>query len=109
MCSVKKVSLEISENSPEARNFIKNETLAQVFSCEFCEISKNTFFYRTPLMAAYVFLKNKCDAAGEGNVSSDKEIIRLCLIMSFWVPRKLTEVFVISNQKLWPNKSISTS
>ena len=29
---------------PEACNFIKKETLAQVFSCEFCEISKNTFF-----------------------------------------------------------------
>ena len=28
----------------QACNFIKNETLAQVFSCEFCEISKNTFF-----------------------------------------------------------------
>ena len=28
----------------EAYNFIKKETLAQVFSCEFCEISKNTFF-----------------------------------------------------------------
>ena len=28
----------------EACNFIKKETLAQVFSCEFCEISKNTFF-----------------------------------------------------------------
>ena len=27
----------------EASNFIKNETLAQVFSCEFWEISKNTF------------------------------------------------------------------
>ena len=26
------------------RNFIKKETLAQVFSCEFCETSKNTFF-----------------------------------------------------------------
>ena len=25
-------------------NFIKKKTLAQVFSCEFCEISKNTFF-----------------------------------------------------------------
>ena len=25
-------------------NFVKKETLAQVFSCEFCEISKNTFF-----------------------------------------------------------------
>ena len=24
-------------------NFIKKETLAQVFSCEFCEISENTF------------------------------------------------------------------
>ena len=25
-------------------NFINKETLAQVFSCEFCEIHKNTFF-----------------------------------------------------------------
>ena len=24
-------------------NFIKKDTLTQVFSCEFCEISKNTF------------------------------------------------------------------
>ena len=28
-------------------NFIKKETLAQVLSCEFCQISKNTFSYRT--------------------------------------------------------------
>ena len=33
----------------EACNFIKKEILVQVFSCEFCEISKNTFFYGTPL------------------------------------------------------------
>ena len=26
----------------------------QVFSCEFCEISKNTFFRRTPLVAGCV-------------------------------------------------------
>ena len=32
--------------------FIKKETMAQVFSYEFCEISKNTFFHRTPLVAA---------------------------------------------------------
>ena len=38
---------------PQACNFIKKETLAQVFSCEFFEISKNTFFHRTPLVAAY--------------------------------------------------------
>ena len=28
----------------EACNFIKKETLVEAFSCEFCEISKNTFF-----------------------------------------------------------------
>ena len=53
-----KVFLEIWQNShentcsrvsfliklPEASNFINKETLAQVFSCEFCEISQNTFF-----------------------------------------------------------------
>ena len=39
---------------PKACNFIKKETLAQVFSCEFCEISKNTFFYRTSPVAASV-------------------------------------------------------
>ena len=37
-----------------ARNLIKKETLAQVFSYEFCEISKNTFSYRTPLVATSI-------------------------------------------------------
>ena len=36
----------------EACYFVKKETLAQVFSCEFCEISKNTFSYRTSPVAA---------------------------------------------------------
>ena len=36
-------------------NFIKTETLAQVFCYEFCEISKKTFSYRTPL-GDYCFL-----------------------------------------------------
>ena len=51
-----KVFLEISQNSQENNcanlpmpnfnscNVIKKETLAQVFSCELCEITKNTFF-----------------------------------------------------------------
>ena len=46
-CSVKKMFLEISQNSQEnnlqACNFIKKETLAQLFACVFCEISKNIF------------------------------------------------------------------
>ena len=46
-CSVKKVFLKISKIF-----FIKKETLAQVVSCEFCEIFKNPFFHRTRLVAA---------------------------------------------------------
>ena len=46
MCPVKKVFLKISGR---ASFFIKKETLAQVFSCEFCEIFKNALFYRTLL------------------------------------------------------------
>ena len=40
----------------EACNFIKNKTLAQVFYCEFCDISKNTCSYRTPPVAASVHI-----------------------------------------------------
>ena len=36
----------------EACNFIKKETLAQVFSCEFYKTFKNAFSFRTPLVAA---------------------------------------------------------
>ena len=50
-------TLQNSQENPCARvsfycNFIKKETMAQVFSCEFCKIFKNTFFYRTPPVAA---------------------------------------------------------
>ena len=36
------------------QSLLKEETLAQVFSCEFCKISRNTFSYRTPLVAASI-------------------------------------------------------
>ena len=52
-------SLHITARRPETCNFIKNETLAQVFSWEFCEISKNTFSYRTfPSMFASLIGRN---------------------------------------------------
>ena len=65
----KKVFLKISQNSQEntcarvsfliklqasACNFITKETLAQVFSCEFCEFSKSTYFEEHLLTAASV-------------------------------------------------------
>ena len=65
-----KVFLEISQNSQEncrarasffiklqasaLQLYFKKETPAQVFSCEFCDFSKNTFFHRTPLVAAFI-------------------------------------------------------
>ena len=42
-CFIKKVFLKYLYQT-QACNFIKKKNLAQVFSCEFCEISKNTFF-----------------------------------------------------------------
>ena len=65
--SIKKVLLEILQNSQENTcvrvsfltkfqtedcNFIKKNTLAQVFSCEFCKISKNIFFIEHLLATA---------------------------------------------------------
>ena len=44
---------------PQACNFIIKEPLAQVFSYEFCAIFKNTFSYRTPLLAASVLAPPK--------------------------------------------------
>ena len=67
---MKKVFLEISQNSQEntcsqslflnkvaglrPATLFKKRLWPQVFSCEFCEISKNAFPYRTPLVAASV-------------------------------------------------------
>ena len=68
-CSVKKVFLQISQNLQEntrarvsfliklqtsACNFIKKETLVQVFYCEFYKISQNNFSHRTPPVATSV-------------------------------------------------------
>ena len=68
MYSVKKVFLKISQENTCARvsfiirlqakakacNFVKKETVVQVFSCGFYEIFKNTFSYRASPVAASV-------------------------------------------------------
>ena len=58
LCYDKNSRQTLGNHRPEACNFIKKETLAQVFSCEFYEIYKNTFYYRTPLVAASGVLIN---------------------------------------------------
>ena len=66
------VFLEVSQNSQEntcarvsfliklqACNNIEKQTLSQVFSSEFCEISKNTIFDRTPQDGCFCKFKLK--------------------------------------------------
>ena len=59
-CSMKFRKIHRKTPSPESQacNFIKKESLAQVFSCKFYEISKDTFFYRTSPVAAPANLKS---------------------------------------------------
>ena len=90
-CSAEKVFLEVLQNSQEntcarvsflinACNFFKKETLTQVFSCEFCEISKNTFSHRTPPVAASAILQQKLCI----KISSDK-----CICCFYWLFKTL--------------------
>ena len=65
-CSVKKMFLGVLTSKFTGKHLCENtrvyfliklqakgcETLAQVFPCEFCEIFKNTCFYRTPPVTA---------------------------------------------------------
>ena len=100
----KKVFLEILQNLQEnnfarvsfliklqasACNFIKKKPLAQLFSREFYEISKNTFSYRTPPVAASVFrpfynysnlgpsLQNKRNSSQQSKSSWEFSLFRL--------------------------------
>ena len=59
-CSIKQVILEISQNSQEnvCAGF---PFLIELSSCEFCEISNNTFSYRTPPTASSVTKKTAID------------------------------------------------
>ena len=50
--------------------------MAQVFSCEFCEISKNTYFYRTPPVAASVLFQNW---GSESNISCKLDCTKFAL------------------------------
>ena len=55
---IKRILFYIQEQSPRGVLY-KKSTLAQVFSCEFCEISRNTFSYRAPPVAASVYLRKR--------------------------------------------------
>ena len=62
-------------------NFIKEEALAQVFSCEFCEISKNIFF--TEHLRATASVRFKKNTLHSVDVSSSPNSLLLFVIV-FW-------------------------
>ena len=56
-------------------------TLPQLFSCEFCQIFKNTIFYRTPLVVASESLKTpfpKQNAGSQDYQIEKQYIISFC-------------------------------
>ena len=67
-------------------NFIKTETLAQVFSCEFCEIFKNNFSYGTHLVTTSVGISRKIESflketqIQTGAMSFTKAVAQTCSV-----------------------------
>ena len=59
-CARVSISIKFQAWGPEACKFINKEPLAQVFSCEFWEISKNTFFIEHLWTTASVGCKYAC-------------------------------------------------
>ena len=55
-----------------------------MFSCEFCKISKNTFIYRTPLVAASGVLNSQgnsqesCHRSSQAEVFVVKGVLKIC-------------------------------
>ena len=80
-CSIKKVFSKISKNHlktpvPESLfsfNFIKKETLVQVFPCEFCELLRTSFWQKTSRVIVYD--KKKFSAYDQ------ERILRFLLVM----------------------------
>ena len=58
ICYDKNSRPTLANHRPKGCNFIKKETLALVISYEFCKVYKNTFYYRTSLVAASGVLIN---------------------------------------------------
>ena len=58
-----------------ACNFIKKETLAQVFSCEFCEISKNIFFIEHLRATASELSQNQSQNQNQNQVINERNSV----------------------------------
>ena len=136
-CSVEKMFLKTSQNyqkNPCARVSFLLKLLAQVFSCEFCKIFKNTFFHRTPPVATSAnnelllkYLSNMLLISGKHQflVNLKGTFFTVALINCHW--RQITKIFITSTwliikltswlratftlrtQKIWNKNVLKTS
>ena len=78
--SVKKVLLQIKENTRKIHRKTPTPTptsFSRVFSCEFCETFRSTFFDRRPPVAASVstlFDQNLCCSMQHNNLADNRGI-----------------------------------
>ena len=94
-----RVSLLIKLQTPaSACNFISKETLAQVLSCEFYEISKNTFLHKTHLLATSVH-----------TVTELKKVISIKVIIHLVRTQNLSNfLFIISKNFAYVRNDIAS-
>ena len=85
----------VLEQTTEGCNFIKKETLAQVFPCKFCEISKNNFF--TEHLWAI--------ASEHKNWTTTFQKVHL-LVLTFVLQEQLPEVFY---EKMFHSANVSSA
>ena len=103
-CSVEKVFLELSQSSQEnncARvsfliklqakvcNFIKKKTLAQVFFCEFYEISKNNIYIEHLWWLLLGFTSNIFELHEPETGGKEMHKLRMKLLGHFSLPQNL--------------------
>ena len=69
-------------------NFIKKETPTQLFSCEFCETVKNSFFHRTRPVAA-----SEYPCGSKGWVTSNKTLGTTTLNIHFKTQTDLKGIY----------------
>ena len=62
--------LEYLFNKVAGLQLYQKETPTQVFSCKYCKIAKNSFLYRTPLMAVSGILTKLAESNWEENLFS---------------------------------------
>ena len=84
---------------PQAYNFIKKESLPQVFSCEFCKISKNTYSYRRPPVAAYSFCNIHRETAVLESLFNKDAGLKTCN----FIKKKLLHMFSCKHCKISKN------